>query len=159
TNPATRGSMSSTPTTGSTSSTSTMGSMSSTPAMVSTSSTSTTTTTTTTIDNSMTQPELIRQTQFELRRHGYSIPSNAGAMDMDPSDGILAYQAENGMAQTGMPSAQLLYALRTDNRMVSQTIPPGQIITPVQPSAPTTYGPTITPTQPSTPMSYGSPVP
>jgi peptidoglycan hydrolase-like protein with peptidoglycan-binding domain len=108
-----------------------------------TSSTSVTTrSSTTTIDNSMTQAELISQTQRELRRHGYSIPSNAGMLDVDTTNAIRAYQSANGMAQTGMPSAQLLATLRADNRMAGQPIPPAQ------PSYPTSYGSPIPPAQP-----------
>jgi peptidoglycan hydrolase-like protein with peptidoglycan-binding domain len=112
------------------------------------SSTSTTTSSTTIIDNSMTQPELIAQTQSELRRHGYSIPSNAGALDGDTANAIRAYQSANGMTQTGMPSAQLLYALRTDNRRVSQPIPPVQTFPQAQAGTPTSYGSPLPPAQP-----------
>jgi peptidoglycan hydrolase-like protein with peptidoglycan-binding domain len=93
-------------------------------------------------DNSLSEAQLISQTQSELSRHGYSIPSNGGVLDADTTNAIRAYQSANGIAQTGMPSAQLLATLRTDNRMVSQQT------FPAQPNYPTSYGAPIPPAQP-----------
>lgn len=96
------------------------------------------------VDNSMSQQDLIAQTQFELRRHGYSIASNTAVLDADTTNAIRAYQSANGMGQTGMPSAQLLTTLRTDNRMVSQQTYPAQ---PNYPNYPTSYTTPIPPQQ------------
>jgi peptidoglycan hydrolase-like protein with peptidoglycan-binding domain len=112
------------------------------------STTTTTTSSSTTIDNSMSQPELIAQTQAELRRHGYSIPSTAAVLDANTENAIRAYQSANGLPQTGMPSAQLLHTLRTDNRMVSQPVPPVQTFPSAQPSTPTGYDAPMPPAQP-----------
>jgi peptidoglycan hydrolase-like protein with peptidoglycan-binding domain len=97
--------------------------------------------TTAPVDNSMSQAQLISQTQWELSRHGYSVSSNGGMLDADTTNAIRAYQSANGLTQTGMPSAQLLATLRSDNRMVSQPLPP------VQSGYPTSYGTPIPPPQ------------
>jgi peptidoglycan hydrolase-like protein with peptidoglycan-binding domain len=107
----------------------------------------------------MTQSELIAQTQAELRRHGFSIPSTAAVMDADTTNAIIAYQSANGLPQTGLPSAQLLATLRADNRMVSQPIPPVQTFPQGQPIYPSGYSATVPPVQtfpqaPSTTPSY-----
>ncbi len=66
--------------------------------------------------------ELITQTEFELRRHGYAIASVGGrGVGADTNMAIRSYQRANGLLQTGLPSDNLLTQLRADNRVVGQT--------------------------------------
>ena len=79
----------------------------------------------------LTQRELITQTEFELRRHGYSIASVGGGVDADTTVAIRSYQRSNALPQTGLPSDNLLIQLRADNRVVGQTQPPARTTYPV----------------------------
>jgi peptidoglycan hydrolase-like protein with peptidoglycan-binding domain len=91
--------------------------------------------------------ELIRQTQHELDRLGYNLTFEGGRLNGETSDAIRDYQTRHGLEANGMPSAQLLAALRADDRRVGPPVPPVQAV-PAQPSTPTGYGAPLPPPEP-----------
>ena len=81
---------------------------------------------------------LIRETQAELRRHGYGIGAIDGQLDGATTDAIRSYQQAHGMEPTGMPSPELLAALRR-NAPISRGISPPSHYPPA--AAPVPLGP------------------
>jgi len=65
--------------------------------------------------SSLSQTELINQTQSELRRHGYTITDFNNGLNGETTTAISSYQQAHGLERTGAPSAPLLATMRRDN--------------------------------------------